>query len=126
MAKVDKIASQTPSKEAQEILKTKKEASSLIAKTLQKHQNLKEDPVQNTSEKLLEFNNLTQKNYSPDEYSGIDSLSLAKIKQNMNLLHGDWNLADLDYQLSAESLEYRYSQDQARKSEMPQRISPYK
>ena len=44
----------------------------------------------------------------------------------MVLLHGEWNLSDLDYQLKPENLDFRYNQSQPKKLDAPQRVSPFK
>lgn len=98
----------------------------MIQKAIQKHSNLKEETDRSSSQKLAEFNQLLQKHSGPVEYAGLDSYSLAKIKQNMSLLHGEWNLTDLEYQLSPENLEQRYGIGQSKKLELPHRISPFK
>jgi hypothetical protein len=62
----------------------------------------------------------------PQSVANISSYSLAKIKQNMQLLNGDLSLADMDHALSAQTLAHRYDPETKKRAMTPRRVSPHK
>ena len=115
--KTKRIAQIERSKQLEQEKKNAKNAKNYLNKTIEKFQDqvtsgngqLNQNP-----EKFLEFNrisNTPSKLHTSEILGELDSHSLAKIKQNMELLNGDLALGDLELQLNPNTLDQRYNPD---------------
>lgn len=114
--KTARIAQMERNQKLEQEKKNKKAAKQYVNKTVDKFQ----DTIDSSSlqilqkgEQLIEYNRIVN---TPAHLLMDDQLSLAQIKQNMELLNGDLSLTDMEYALDAETLSRRYNPDSSHPS----------